>query len=50
MSTEQKPIISLSSEQSYNLSKQSYLTKNIIFISHIPESLFSKDILYQKNF
>ena len=50
MSTEQKPIISLSSDQSYNLSKQSYLTKNIIFISHIPESLFSKDILYQKKF
>ena len=38
------------SEQSYNLSKLNYLSKNIISISNIPENLFSKDILYQKKF
>ena len=50
MSSSIKNIPPLLSEQSYNLSKENYLSKNIIFISHIPESLFSKDILYKKNF
>ena len=50
MSTNSKLKLPLSSEHSYNLSKQNFLAKNIIFISHIPESLFSKDILYQKKF
>ena len=45
-----KSLPPLLSEQSYNLSKQNYLSKNIIFISHIPEHLFSKDVLYQKKF
>ena len=40
----------LLSEHSYSLSKEIYLSKNIIFISQIPENLFSKDKLYQKKF
>ncbi len=50
MSSSNKIIPPLLSEQSYNLSKLNYLSKNIILVSHIPESLFSKDILYQKKF
>ena len=50
MSSSIKNIPPLLSEQNYNLSKVNYLSKNIIFISHIPETLFSKDILYQKKF
>ena len=50
MSSSIKNIPPLLSEQNYNLSKVHYLSKNIIYISHFPESLFSKDILYQKKF
>jgi len=50
MSTNNKLKLPLSSDNSYNLSKKIFLQKNIIFISHIPKSLFSKDILYKKNF
>jgi hypothetical protein len=45
-----KSLPPLLSEQSYNLSKLNYLSKNIISISNIPDNLFSKDILYQKKF
>ena len=50
MSSSIKNIPPLLSEQNYNLSKVNYLSKNTIFISHIPETLFSKDILFQKKF
>ena len=50
MSFFNKSIQSISIDQKFVLSKHTYLSKKIVYISNIPNSLFTKDILYQKKF
>ena len=50
MSFNNLSINSISIGQSFVLSKYTYLSKKIVCISNIPNSLFTKNILYQKKF
>ena len=50
MSFPNKTFNSISISQSFVLSRHTYLSKKIVCISNIPNSLFTKDILYQKKF
>jgi hypothetical protein len=50
MSFFNKSIQSISIDQKFVLSKHTYLSKKIVYISNIPNSLFTKDILYQKKY
>ena len=50
MSSPKRISVSLTLEQKVDLSNHNFISKNTVFISNIPEELYSKDILYQKKF
>ena len=50
MSSPKRISVSLTLEQKVDLSNHTFISKNTVFISNIPEELYSKDILYQKKF
>ena len=50
MSNPKRISLSLTLEQKVDLSNHNFISKNTVFISNIPEKLYSKDILYQKKF
>ena len=50
MSSSKRISSSLTLEQKVDLSNHNFISKNTVFISNIPEELYSKDILYQKKF
>ena len=50
MLTNKKQYSQLSLDKKIELSSQIYISKNTIYLSNIPNELFSKDILYQKKY